>query len=429
MNLKIASYTLGCKVNQYDTEAIVGEFLKDDFSLVPFKGKADVYLINTCTVTAKADKESKYAIRQARRFNPRAKIVLTGCLVQRQPELLADFPGVILLAGNPEKAQIFSLFKKALTSGKKEIAVSDNKKRTSWENLKVERFYNHTRAFVKIQDGCNARCRYCLVPRVRGEMISRPKVEVKEEIKRLLKHGFKEVVLTGIRLGSYGQDLKPQSNLAEVLQELEEKDGLLRVRLSSLEPGELSPALIEQIAGSQKVCPHFHISLQSGDDEILSRMGRTYNRSQYQSLIKKIKARIPQATFSTDVMVGFPGEKERHFQKTKDLVKKIGFTHLHIFTFSPRELTPAADFSGQVPLAIKKRRSQELHQLAKKLKEKYWAAQKDKALEILVEKKDKDGNLTGLTRNYFRLSFPGKASLINHLVKVHPGNQLKLSYM
>ena len=421
MSLSIASYTLGCKVNQYETEAILGEFFRNGFRLVPFKEKADVYLVNTCTVTAKSERESKYAVRQAKRFNPRAKIIVTGCLAQTQREELAGLPEVVLTAGNPEKEKIFTLFKKALDSGKTQISVSDSLDRLTWDNLKIEKFHRHTRAFIKIQDGCDAGCHYCIVPRVRGKMISRPLPAVKEEVRRLVNHGFKEIVLTGIRLGKYGEDLKPGTTLAEVLKELENEPELLRIRLSSLEPGEFTSGLIRQIAGSRKICPHFHISLQSGDNEILSRMGRNYTGEEYLSLIGEIKRLIPEASFSTDIMVGFPGEEEGHFQNTVDFLKNVGFNQLHIFTFSPRKLTLAANFSGQVPLSVKKNRSRRLHQLAEELKRNYRGTWKDKTLEVLVEKKDKSGNLSGLTRNYVRLSFPGEASLINQLVKVRIG--------
>ncbi len=421
MNLRLASYTLGCKVNQYETEAILEEFFRDGFRLVPFKEKADVYLVNTCTVTAKSERESKYAVRQAKRFNPRAKIIVTGCLVQTQGEELAGLPGVVLVAGNPEKEKILTLFKKALDSGKTQISVSDSPDRLTWDNLKIEKFHRHTRAFIKIQDGCDAGCRYCIVPRVRGKMISRPLPAVKEEIRRLINHGFKEIVLTGIRLGKYGGDLKPGTTLAEVLKELENEPELLRIRLSSLEPGEFTPGLIRQIAGSRKICPHFHIPLQSGDNEILFRMGRNYTGEEYLSLIGEIKRLIPEVSFSTDIMVGFPGEEEGHFRNTVDFLKNAGFNQMHIFTFSPRELTPAANFPGQVPLSVKKNRSRRLHRLAEELKRNYWGTRKDKTLEVLVEKKDKSGNLTGLTRNYVRLSFSGETSLINQLVKVRIG--------
>ena len=421
MNLRLASYTLGCKVNQYETEAILGDFVRNGFRLVSFKEKADIYLINTCTVTAKSDRESKYAVRRAKRFNSRAKIIVTGCLAQRHPEKLAGLPGVVLVAGNLEKERIYTLFKTALDSGKTQISVSDSPGRFTWDNLTIEKFHRHSRAFIKIQDGCNAGCHYCIIPRVRGKMISRPLPAVKEEIQRLIKHGFKEVVLTGIRLGKYGEGLEPGTTLVELLKTLENESRLLRVRLSSLEPGEFTSGLIRQIAGSRKVCSHFHIPLQSGDNEILSRMGRNYTGDEYLNLIREIKKAIPEASFSTDVMVGFPGEEEVHFRNTVDFLGNVGFTQLHVFSFSPRELTPAANFPGQVPLSVKKKRSQKLHQLAEELKKSYWMTQKGKTSEILVEKKDKSGNLTGLTRNYVRLSFSGQTSLINQLVKVRIG--------
>jgi len=420
-NRRLASFTLGCKVNQYDTEGIRADFLKNGFELVPFKAKADVYLINTCTVTAKSDKESKYVLRQAIRLNPEAKIIITGCLAQRCPELLADFPGVVVVAGNPDKETIFSLYQKALVTGETQVVVSDNRDKSIWSNLKIEGFHRHTRAFVKIQDGCEANCHYCIVPSVRGKSVSRPFSGVKEEIRRLINNGFKEIVLTGIRLGLYGKDLNPPATLSSLLEELEAETELLRIRLSSLEANEFTQELIEQISRSQKVCPHFHLPLQSGDNQILQRMGRTYTREEYFNLVKRIKQEIPPATFSTDIMVGFPGEEERHFKNTVDLIRDIGFIHLHIFSFSPRELTPAANFSGQIPLSIKIKRSQKLHRLDEELKREYWARQIDRELEVLVEKKDKQGNLTGLTRNYFRLRFPGEESLINQLIKVRIG--------
>ncbi len=429
MNLRIAGFTLGCKVNQYDTEAIIDTFLKNGFCRVPFSEKADVFLINTCTVTGKSDRESKYAVRRAKRFNPEAKIIVTGCLAQKFPQFFSDLPGVVLVTGNSNKDKIFSLFEKAVNSGKKQIAVVKNPDKTNWDELKIEQFHRHTRAFVKIQDGCESFCKYCIVPFVRGKSISRPLPEVQEEIGRLANHGFKEIVLTGIRLGLYGQDLNPRISLTDLLKQLENEKGILRVRLSSLEPNEFNEDLIGQVSGSRKICPHFHIPLQSGDNEILNRMGRKYTRENYLALIREIKAKIPQATFSTDVMVGFPGEKEKNFANTVDLVKTVSFLHLHIFSFSPRDLTPAATFPEQIPWPVKKKRSVQLHQLDRELKKWYWEKQRDREVEILVEKRNALGYLTGLTPNYFRVNFSGENSLINQLVKVKIGDFFSQSAM
>ena len=285
--------TLGCKVNQYEAQAIRERFLNHGFKEALAGKKADNYIINTCTVTANADKQSLALIRNCNRQNPKAKIIVTGCLAQKDSDSLRGLKGVD-----------FIISKKFFTSG-------------------VTDFSGHTRAFLKIQDGCNNFCSYCKVPLVRGVSKSRPLEEIVREARQLVKNGFKEIVVTGICLGSYGKDLSPKIRLAQALKSLDDIDGLPRIRISSIEPNDVSAELIERIAGSGKICRHLHIPLQSGDDEILRRMHRHYNRLDYLKLIERLKVCMPDIAISTDVMVGFPGENEIHFKNTLDKVKLL----------------------------------------------------------------------------------------------------------
>jgi threonylcarbamoyladenosine tRNA methylthiotransferase MtaB len=382
-------YTLGCKVNQHDTQSIRERFLSRGFKEIRKGKKAGIYIINTCTVTAGADRQSRALLRMCGRLNPKAKIIVTGCLVQQDASSLAGLKGIYLI-----------ISKKFFPEG-----ISD--------------FSGHTRAFLKIQDGCNNFCSYCKVPLVRGISRSRPVEEIAQEARQLVKNGFKEIVLTGICLGAYGKDLSAKKTLLDVLKALEEIAGLLRIRLSSIEASDISAELITHISGSDKICRHLHIPIQSGDDEILKKMNRRYSRQDYFGLIKRIKRLMPEIAVSTDILVGFPGENEIHFKSTLDLVKRITPLKVHIFPYSRREGTYAADnFKDEVAAQVMKKRISVLEALSKACGVAYKKRYLHTRMEALIEGRCKENPAywQGYTDNYIRVLVSSDSNLQNQLI-------------
>jgi threonylcarbamoyladenosine tRNA methylthiotransferase MtaB len=389
----IKFYTLGCKVNQYDTQSIRERFIKAGFKEIFNGHKADFYLINTCTVTHKADKDSRYYIHKARKLNPRARIIVTGCMAQRTQA------GALRLEGAD-----YIISKRFFPDG-------------------IRGFSGHTRAFLKVQDGCDNFCSYCIVPLVRGSSRSRAFLQVIREAKALVKNGFKEIVLTGICLGAYGKDLKPGRNLVDIIEELEKIDGLLRIRLSSIEAGDVTDELINKMNASKKLCRHLHIPMQSGDDGILKKMNRKYTKADYIKLIKKLKDRIPGIAITTDVLVGFPGESEENFQNTLNLIKEISPLKVHIFPYSKREGTSAAcNFDNPVAQAIVKNRVLELQSLAEACAGQYKKKFLHKKMPVLIESRlmESPEYWQGLTDNYIKVLVKSNQDLTNQVVAVNP---------
>jgi len=386
----IKFYTLGCKVNQYDTQSIRERFLEHGFiETGGAAGKADVYLINTCTVTSGADQKSRGIIRRCINENHQARIIVTGCLVKNDSRQLAKIKGVSFIVSK-------GFFSEGISS-----------------------FHSHTRAFLKIQDGCDNSCAYCKVPLVRGRSRSRPLAEIVREARRLAKNGFKEIVLTGICLGSYGRDLKPRVNLVEAISALEKIGGILRIRLSSIEAGDVSDELINKLAGSKKLCRHLHIPIQSGDDEILKKMRRRYTRSYYLKLIRKIKQKIPGIGLTTDCLVGFPGETEKNFENTLKLVKRINPLKVHIFPYSRREGTLAGSkLSGEIPALTVKKRIARLKNCAQACAKDYKQDFLGVRLPVLFERESKEapGYWEGYADNYIKVLLKSRRSLKNTLV-------------
>jgi len=403
---RIAFATLGCKVNQYETELLRERFEKIGFISVPFNQEADVYLINTCTVTQRADRKSRELITKAKRRNERACLVVTGCYVEAESKMLKEkFPWINFIISNKDKLKITQIFSNHHDF--EETASS------------IRYFYGHNRAFIKIEDGCNQFCSYCRIPYVRGKEIrSRSIEDVLLEIKGLVKSGFKEIVLTGVNLGLYDKD--KSVSLVKLLKEIELLKGDFRVRLSSFEPHLFTEELLSFIAKSYKICPHLHFPLQSGDEYILKRMGRKYSPYQYQELIEKIKKKIPSAGLSTDVMVGFPGEEEKHFLNTLHFIEKIGFSRIHIFRFSPRPGTRAYSMRPLISEEVKKERAERLKEVAKISSHKFISRFLGKTLKVLVEEKEdsKRGLLSGYTDNYIRIFFKGDRKLKNKFAQI-----------
>ncbi|MCJ7746391.1 MAG: tRNA (N(6)-L-threonylcarbamoyladenosine(37)-C(2))-methylthiotransferase MtaB [Desulfobacterales bacterium] len=372
------------------------------YGLVPFGEGADITIINTCTVTHRADFQSRQLVRRAFRSNPKSLIIVTGCYSQLEPETLAGIEGVKYLLGNREKGQIPDLLPLMREGGFPRIRVSDIHEETLFSDLPLPSFHCHTRAFLKIQDGCDARCSYCIVPHARGQGRSLPPERVMEHLKGLKERGFKEVVLTGIHIGSYGLDLSPPFTLEKLLRRIEEEETPDRIRLSSIEPMDFSENLISLLSQSKKVCPHLHIPIQSGDDEILRRMNRNYDRSYLSDLIQELHRRIPKLSIGADVIVGFPGEAEEEFKSTYELIKSLPFSYLHIFPFSKRKGTPAFQFPQRVDEAVIKKRAEEMRELGKQKRQTFYRQFLHQELNVLVEdrKEKESGRWKGLSRNY-----------------------------
>lgn len=385
----IKFFTLGCKVNQYDTQAMREQFLNCGFRELDDHQPADIYLINTCTVTHRADSESFNLIRRAKRENPKARIMVTGCLVALDSQRVLSEGGVSLINQG---------------TGSRGISY----------------FKGHTRAFLKIQDGCNNFCAYCKVPLVRGNSRSKPLDNIISEAEKLVKNGFKEIVLSGICLGAYGRDLKPVLNLVDVIEALENLKGLLRLRLSSIEAGDVSEGLLEKLSQSKKMCRHLHIPIQSGDDEILKKMQRRYTARDYLDLIHKIKSSLPDIAITTDVLLGFPGEGKENFNNTLKLIKEILPLKVHIFPYSKRERTAAYNFMDTIPGYEIKTRITKLQKIALSCALKYKQRFIHKEKEVLIEGRSKEYSnfWEGLTDNYLRVLVRENKDLKNQVITV-----------
>ncbi len=401
-----AVHTLGCKVNQYETEVMTKDLLECGFELVDFSQRADVYVINTCTVTGTSDHKSRKYISKALRKNPSAIVAVTGCYAERVKEELKSMSGIDLVLGNRAKGKMAERIARKLQ-------IEQNR-----QGILSHAQHFHTRALVKAQDGCDNFCSYCIVPYVRGAPRSRSLKEVRAEISALAQSGVKEVVLTGINLGKYGQDLEAKLKFVDLLKATDGIARLVRIRLSSIEVKDLTAEVIAFLSSSPRFCRHLHIPLQSGDDCILKSMNRDYTADEYLRLVKEIRKMMPNIVLTTDVMVGFPGETEEQFKKTKLMVKKSAFSKVHVFKYSDRAGTSASGFSKKVDYETKNRRSKELIDLGKNLAEACLDKFVGKKMDVLVEKKAPDGYLVGLTDNYIRIYFAGSKDLEGSIVQV-----------
>ncbi len=402
-------YTLGCKVNQYETQAIREQLQKAGFRELENSRPAGICVINTCTVTHRADRDSYYLIRRAGRENPGARIVVTGCLTEFDGDKIANIPGVNLIVKNEDKNRIVSLL--------------DNFRRTQNARSKAQNaityFKNHTRAFLKIQDGCNYRCSYCKVRLVRGKSRSKELSEIEEEVRGLVGNGYREIVLCGVCLGSYGKDLTPRLTLSGLIRKLERIPGNFRIRLSSIELGDITDELIGSLTDSKRLCPHLHIPLQSGDDEILGRMNRQYSSTRFMNLIERLRSAIPEIAITTDVMVGFPGETEKNFRNTVELIKQIQPLRVHMFTYSRRPNTPASDFGETIPETAIKSRMAQLRQIALSIRQAYCQKFISRISEVLVERtvSGQPAFWEGYTRRYIKVRIKSRHDLKNKVIK------------
>lgn len=403
---KIAFYTLGCKVNQVETEQLKEEFIQRGYEIVDFNDEADVYVINTCTVTHVSDRKSRAIARRAARRRPHALVAITGCMAQVAGEELASLEGIDLIVNNLNKECIADIIEGLDPEQKRPVivnAAADKERRL--RPVLYSRQHQRTRAFVKIQDGCQSGCSYCIVPRARGPVCSKLPEDVLQEIRQLLSLGYREIVLTGIHTGFYGIDLE-DSDLFRLLQRiLDEVRGDYRIRLSSLEPLEVTSQIIDLAASETRMCRHFHIPLQSGSNRILKAMNRRYSREYYYDLLKTIADRIPGVALTADVMTGFPGEEEKDFEDSYDLINNLPFMDLHVFPYSRRPGTRAASITPQVPPQEKQARSQKLLNLARQKHNDYVKSQIGQELTLLVERQAETGEYIGLSDNYIEVSF------------------------
>jgi len=420
MTQTIAITTLGCKANQFDSALMGTSLERNGFEIIPFPQRADIYIINTCTVTHKADFQSRQLIRRARRLNPSSLIVVTGCYAQVYPEEVLAVDGVGVILGNAEKSSIAELLRNPPMGSRPMFRVGDIEKGREIGEADIDRFYGHTRAFLKIQDGCNASCAYCIIPRARGKSRSLDPPRAINCLQRLEERGFREVVMTGIHLGLYGTDLSPPTSLAELCKKVEGLPAPQRIRLSSVEPRDFCPELIQSIASSPQVCHHLHIPMQSGDDDILRRMNRNYDGAFFADLIRTLTRRMTDLNIGVDVIVGFPGEGEKQFQKTYELLAKSDIGYLHVFPFSRRRGTEAYEFPHQVDPGTKKARCEALRALGRRKRTAFQERFLGQELDVLVEaKRDKlTGKLTGYSRNYIPVLIEGEDHLVNREVKV-----------
>jgi len=414
--------TLGCKVNQYESASLSENLKKAGWESVQKENTSDLCIINTCAVTQKASMQSRQAIRQASRANPKARIVVTGCYAQTEPDELKQIKGIEFIVGHADKhniPEIIQSSKRKDTSCPVTIC-SDVRHEIDFRQPFLVASGNRTRPFLKIQDGCDAFCTYCIVPYARGRSRSMPLQTVLKSIKQLQRSGYREVVLSGIHLGCYGLDLSPETNLLMLLNHIRKSKPIHRVRLSSIEPHELTDDIIQLAANSDIICHHFHVPLQSGDDHILKKMQRPYSRSYFKNLILKIHALLPDAAIGVDTLIGFPGESQEAFDNTYNLIKDLPVTYLHVFPFSSRKQTPASKYAGKVPPDIIKSRCRKMRHLGKEKKKSFFRNNIGKTVEVLIESKrdSQSGFLKGITASYIPVFLEGDNRLKNTLVRI-----------
>lgn len=402
--------TLGCKVNQTESEAVAQLFREAEYQVVEASEEADVVVVNTCTVTNMGDSKSRRVIRRMIREHPESVVVVMGCYAQTAPGEVLGIEGVDLVVGTQDRMKMLDLIKQVKTEQKPQNAVHEIWNAEEFEELPQLSEEHRARALLKIQEGCNQFCTYCIIPYARGPLRSRLPEKALAEARRLVEAGYPEIVLTGIHTGYFGQDLEEglegKWDLARLVRKLAEISGLSRLRLSSIEPMEYTPALIESIVSSDKVCPHVHMPLQSGSDRILTRMNRPYSLNEYRSLLEGLRLRVPDLAVTTDIIAGFPGETEDDHTSTLEFVKSCGFAGINVFPYSKRKGTPAADYPDQVSKQIKERRVKELLLVARASQEEFISRFLGKPVEVLIEWIDSQGRAIGHTPHYIQVQLP-----------------------
>lgn len=415
---KAASFALGCKVNQYESEAIAELFAEKGYEIVGIDEEADVYVINTCTVTNFGDKKSRQLIRKVKRQNENAIVAVVGCYAQTAPKELMEIAGVNLVIGTKDRAQIVEMVEQYDRANGVENHVSDIMKERVFEPLSIQKLANRTRAYLKIQDGCSQYCSYCIIPYARGPIRSREPQEVVAEVKRLAENGFKEVVLTGIHVASYGKDRRDTS-LPDILKQVHEVEGIERIRFSSIEPNVVTEEFAQTMAALPKVCDHFHLSLQSGCDKTLKEMNRKYDTEKYRQAAATLRKYLPKVALTTDIIVGFPGETEEDFRESYAFAEEIGFAKIHVFPYSPKRGTPAAARKDQLLNAVKAERSHTLIQLSDRMAAEFLADAVGTDAEVLYERAVGEGIYEGHTTNYMKVHGRSEVDLTNRICKTH----------
>ena len=415
----VAFYTLGCKVNQYETEAMAEIFQNKGYKIVDASDRADIYVINTCTVTNLGDRKSRQFIRRSKTKNENAVIAVVGCYSQMSPDEVLEIEGVDVILGTNDRNKIVEACESVKNENNKINLVEDIMKVKEFEELSIEEVKGKTRANLKIQEGCNQYCSYCIIPYARGPIRSRKPENIISEVKKLSAKGFKEVVLTGIHVASYGKDLG-DIRLIDIIESINDVNGIERIRLSSVEPTLITEDFMKRIKSLNKVCNHFHLSLQSGSDSVLKRMNRKYTTREYKDIVKRIRNYMPDVAITTDIIVGFPGESDEEFSETYEFVKEISFSKIHVFKYSPRAGTPAANRKDQIDGNIKNERSKNLIELGDKLMLKYNENFLGKEVDVLFEDNisGKPSYFEGYTTNYIKVIAKANKDLEGNISKV-----------
>jgi threonylcarbamoyladenosine tRNA methylthiotransferase MtaB len=408
--------TLGCKLNQAETNFLVSDFVQKGYTVVPFREPSDVFVLNTCAVTGRSEGKCRRLLNRVIRESPETTIIVVGCLAQVAADKLLQIIGIDYILGTQEKHELFKYFK---APGKRQhtriiVHPVDHVKKAFGKSSLI---LDHARAFLKIQDGCDERCAYCIVPQARGRSRSIPVRELIEYAAECLERGHQELVLTGVHIGKYGNDLSDGSSLTRLLRELLDLGDSHRIRLTSLEPGEITDELVESVSESPRICRHFHIPLQSGSDTILRAMHRPYKVEEYRSQVEKMVSVLPGAGLGTDVIVGFPGESDNHFSETLALIESLPFTYLHVFPFSSRENTEAAGMSGVDP-RVTVRRARLVRELGAELKNRFYQEQVGCEKGVLLEGRDRNDWMSGYTSEYVRVEVPFVRNLVNRITPV-----------
>lgn len=417
MNKKVAFYTLGCKLNFSETSSIGRQFQNAGYETVPFNEKADVYVINTCSVTDHADKKCRKVVKEALKYSPNAYITIVGCYAQLKPQEIADIPGVDMVLGAAEKFNIIEHIND-LTKQPKAVIHNEPIEQT---NIFVPAYSigDRTRTFLKVQDGCDYSCTFCTIPQARGASRSGQIADIVHQAEEIAESGVKEIVLTGVNIGDFGiRDGKREDKFFDLVQALDKVGGIDRFRISSIEPNLLGDEIIEFVANSDRFVPHFHIPLQSGSNKVLAKMRRRYKRELYAQRVEKIKSLMPNCCIGVDVIVGFPGESREDFLDTYEFLNGLAISYLHVFTYSERENTIAAQMEGAIPGAQRNERSKMLHILSDKKRRAFYESQLGRVEEVLFEGDIKDGFMHGFSRNYVKVRAPYDPLLVNEVVSV-----------
>ncbi len=415
-NKKVAFYTLGCKVNQYESESIKNQLIEVGYEIVGFDKKADIYIINSCTVTSVADKKTRSLMRRVKKNNPESILILTGCYAQTNTKELQEFPEIDYIIGNIDKREIFNFIEELGNKKMNKIQSNDIFQEEKYMEYEFATLREMSRAYIKIQDGCNSFCSYCKIPFARGKSRSRKLESIINEVEKVSKEGFKEIILIGINVGAYGEDFLEPISFEEMVKSVSKVEGIERIRFGSIYPDRVTDEFIE-LFKDKKIMPHIHISLQSGDNTILEKMKRKYGAELIEERILKLRAQVPEIEFSGDVIVGFPGETEEMHENTKKIIQKINFQDLHVFQYSDRENTLAEKMSNKVDVKIKKERAIELEELKQSMVQEIRKKYLGKKIKFLVEEL-KAGKALGYSENYLRVKVENKKLIIGEIYEV-----------